>query len=232
MSFFVRFSVASGEARLLYMRRSPGDEPDVLAAPLLRGAMSPPSSSRLKHITGGLLNFGVVALWASEINLMQAITSWCTEPVVCPWKHPVFIGVALKMVFVLVLPPALAVRWRRQRQLVDWRYFWLSGWLSLLLLGASVTWVASIPLTLPAINSALYQLYLPMTYVVSLPVLRERCSFSKSLGVLIALGGVLLIIFSGANGSGGGKATAGDTEFLGELLVLASAALYTVKVCG
>lgn len=209
-----------------------GGEPNTVADPLLETAERMPPASWQRALTGTLLNVGVVALWASEINLMRAIEGWCTEKDKCPWKHPIFLGVALKMVFVLVLPPALAVRWKRQRKLVDRRFFWHSGTLSFLLLGASVTWVASIPLTLPAINSALYQLYLPMTYVVSLPILRERCSSSKSVGVGFALGGVLLIILSGPTGSEGGKesAHAGDSELVGELLVLASAALYTLKV--
>lgn len=204
---------------------------------------------------------GLVTLWACEINLMKAVNSWdpclrASEPTPpppalpprmplppspperrrrdrrCPWKHPVFVGVALKMVFVLVLPPALLVRWSQRRNklpprpLVDRRFFVLSGALSFFLLGASITWVASIPLTLAAINSALYQLYTPLTYVFSIPILRERLSISKSLGVAFALCSVLMIIFSNGAASGGDGPKG---ELLGDLLVLASAALYAMK---
>ena len=85
-----------------------GGEPNTVADPLLETAERMPPASWQRALTGTLLNVGVVALWASEINLMRAIEGWCTEKDECPWKHPIFLGVALKMVFVLVLPPALA----------------------------------------------------------------------------------------------------------------------------
>ena len=150
----------------------------------------------------------VVLLWACEINLLKAVSQWdsCLDavnathpaPRDCPWSNPLYVGVVLKMIFVIVLPPALLARWSLRRgterarwPLVDRRFFVLSGALSLFLLGASVTWVASIPLTLAAINTALYQLYTPLTYVFSIPILREGLSASKSLGVVVALASVL-----------------------------------------
>lgn len=143
---------------------------DPLTDPLLR----PPAKTSMvawrRKVLGVVLNVGVVALWSSEIELMGVIRNWCTDETVCPWKHPIFLGVALKMVFVLFLPVALIVRWRRERKLIDRRFFLLSGFLSLLLLGASITWVASIPLTLPAINSALYRARRLALAAVALPL--------------------------------------------------------------
>mmetsp|Transcript_45119 Transcript_45119/g.118344 ORF Transcript_45119/g.118344 Transcript_45119/m.118344 type:complete len:441 (-) Transcript_45119:305-1627(-) len=210
----------------------------------------PGSGVQRNYRSASLLVTGVIVLWASEINLMKSVATWdeClnsaqtaavappappTSPQAgsCPWKNPVFVGIALKMIFVLVLPPALCVRSRQllgerqKRPLVDRRFFLLSGVLSLFLLGASVTWVASIPLTLATINTALYQLYTPLTYVFSIPILREGLSASKALGVLVALASVLMIIMS----NGDADDSDGDGQLLGDLLVLASAALYALK---
>lgn len=204
---------------------------------------------------------GNIIMWASEINLMKDVKTWdpCLyalpppslppslppppprrpahsddggDHAACPWSHPIFVGVALKMFFVLVLPPGLAaLGWQRRhewprRPLVDRRFFVLSLALACFMLGASVTWVASIPLTVPSINAALYQLYTPLTYVFSIPILREALSFSKALGVLLALASVLMILLSKATSESG---TPARSELVGDLLVLASAALYAVK---
>ena len=156
------------------------------------------------------LSWVVVTMWACQIELLRDVKTWdgcdpATAHRKCPWSNPIFVGCAVKMVFVATLPPALLVRraqWRRcghtSAPLIDRRFFWLSSVLTLFLLGTSITWVASIPLTLPAVNSALYQLYTPFTYVFSIPILREACSASKTIGVLLALCAVLMILESDA----------------------------------
>ena len=211
------------------------------------------------------LALGVVALWACEVNLLKSVKTWddCQHepsppppsgeqlattsqgPPPCPWSKPVFIGVALKMVFILVLPPALYVRASlllanrgrgSQRQhsqpLVGARFFRLSGVLTIFLLGSSIAWVASVPLTDPAINTALYQLYTPLTYLFSIPILREAFSPFKSCGVVLAMVSVLLILLSGSSdgsGSGSHGSSASGNAMLGDALVLSSAALYAMK---
>ena len=110
-------------------------------------------------MAAALLVAGVVMLWTCELNLMKGVSKWehCNvnhfppsppaaptarlDPEGCPWHHPVFVGTALKMVFVVLLPPALLARWcaRRgeivRRPLVDRQFFLLSGVLALFLLG-------------------------------------------------------------------------------------------------
>ena len=164
---------------------------------------------------------------------LQPLTPSPPEPARCPWKKSIWLGVALKMAFVWLLIPALAMRAyqrrgeRHSRPLVTRRFFLASGGLTVFLLGASITWVASIPLTLSSMNSALYQLYTPFTYVFSILLLREGISVSKTIGVIVAVGSVLLIILQAAGNAKDEPAV--DGEMLGDLLVVASAALYAMK---
>ena len=209
------------------------------------------SVASTKLAIAAVLVAGMVALWAGEINLLKDVATWdgcmsVTRPPLppppspflptvdrpaCPWKHTLFIGIALKMVFVVMLPLALFVRCRQhaksgsQVPLVSRRFFLLSAWLSLVLLGASVTWIASIPLTLGSFNTALYQLYTPFTYLLSIPLLREALSVSKILGVLLAMLSVVLIIWSNDASDDADR----QNLLTGDVLVIASAFLYALK---
>jgi len=76
-------------------------------------------------------------------------------------------------------------------------------------------------------NSALYQLYTPFTYIFSILLLREGISASKTIGVIVAVGSVLMIILQAAGNAKDQPAV--DGEMFGDLLVVASAALYAMK---
>lgn len=156
------------------------------------------------------------------------------SPTACPWVGPFFVGISLKCIFVAALPITLLVRWAQRRRSgeemllgshaedesrsrplsLDCRIFGLSGALCLLVLGASFTWCASVPITSAAVNTALYQLSTPMVYLFSIPLLGEGLSVSKAAGVVFAFGGVLCVIFSKGAGDGESGGESGSAEQL------------------
>ena len=164
------------------------------------------------------------------------------------WHKPFFVGLALKSIWVLGLPivllwrhlcahgprasnsPAAAADTQRETSIarslpLTKRTVLACAALTLFVQGASITWITSIPLTSASANSAIYQMSCPLAYLFSLPLLRdERLSLSKSLGVLLALGGVGAVIAAKRCGP-----DAVPNAVSGDLLVLASAALYALK---
>jgi len=98
--------------------------------------------------------------------------------------------------------------------------------LSLFVQAASITWIASLASTSASVNSAIYQTSCVFAYLFSIPLLSERVSFGKSAAVVLAVFGVLGVIFSKKpKGSLDDKPNAG----VGELLVVLSAAFYALK---
>jgi drug/metabolite transporter (DMT)-like permease len=209
---------------------------------------------RRRLVVGGLLTLGVVIIWACEVKVLQWVHSnnACLDPPSPPaappppappaappsgcqhleWDKPFCVGIALKAIWILGLPLVLL-----RRRLIDAhpagslplsrRTIIACGGLTLLVQGASVTWVWSVPLTSASLNSAIYQSSCALAYVFSLPLLKEEyLSASKSLGVLLALGGVLLVVLSKKRE---GSPDAVPHAGLGEILVFASAAIYALK---
>lgn len=222
-----------------------------------------------RYALGTVLIIGVVILWAIEIKLLQHIHNAACKPgiaaveLIAPlplpppppplapcapqWNKPFAIGFALKSLFALFLP--IALLWRRTSygtalpgSLRLTRHTVLCcGGLTLLVQGASVSWVASIPLTSASANSAIYQSSCALAYLFSLPLLKEETlSASKSMAVLLAIGGVFLVIFASRGGDAGDDADASQTAASaaraddtdaagGDLLVFGSAAFYALK---
>ena len=231
-----------------------------------------------QHAAGSVLVGVMIALWVGNAKLLQHLhrqgcssssnsfsTPWngsmapapslpvsppppISPPCSPPWNKPFAVGLGLKMLHVLGLPPALLVAWCQRRTsqstaplvasdrkgsqtgvpvltpLLTPYSLAATGLLGLAVQGSSVTWVVSLPLTSVSANSALYQTSCVFAYGLSLWLLRERLSCSKSIAVLVALAGVLCITSAKQ-----GAASGSPNSFGGDVLVLGSAALYAFK---
>lgn len=203
---------------------------------------------------GTVLTLGVVLIWAFELKVLQWVhrdscVPFPPEPPPPPaapaapahppspchniWDKPWCVGLALKALWALGLPPMLLRhRYRAAPPLpgsltLSQRTVLACGGLTLLVQGASVTWIASVPLTSASLNSAIYQSSCALAYLFSLPLLKEETlSASKSLAVALALGGVALVLSAKRRR---GSPDAVPNALGGDLLVLSSAALYALK---
>ena len=161
------------------------------------------------------------------------------------WHKPFFVGLALKSIWVLGLPivllwrhlcahgprasnsPAAAADTQRETSIarslpLTKRTVLACAALTLFVQGASITWITSIPLTSASANSAIYQMSCPLAYLFSL-LRDERLSLSKVWGSCSRSVGW-------ARSSQ--RSAVGPTPYptvSGDLLVLASAALYALK---
>ncbi|KAL5584646.1 hypothetical protein FOVSG1_014035 [Fusarium oxysporum f. sp. vasinfectum] len=89
---------------------------------------------------------------------------------------------------------------------------------------AGLSWYIAVSLTTPSDLTAIYNCSAFFAYVFSVPLLREPLRLDKSVAVLIAIGGVLVVAY-GDTKEGGESVEAGN-RFLGNLVIGVGSVLY------
>jgi drug/metabolite transporter (DMT)-like permease len=89
---------------------------------------------------------------------------------------------------------------------------------------AGLSWYIAVSLTTPSDLTAIYNCSAFFAYVFSVPLLREPLRLDKSIAVLIAIGGVLVVAY-GDTKEGGESVEAGN-RFLGNLVIGVGSVLY------
>ncbi|KAL5606464.1 hypothetical protein BROUX41_002871 [Berkeleyomyces rouxiae] len=89
---------------------------------------------------------------------------------------------------------------------------------------AGLTWYIAVNMTTPADLTAIYNCSAFFAYAFSVPLLKEKLRLDKSVAVLIAIGGVLIVAYGG--GSNGADAEGHSNRFLGNVLIGGGSVLY------
>jgi len=192
-----------------------------------------------------LLVLGIITTWVTTNKLLKFLHT-------PEWDKPIALGIALKSTwaFSLLVWPLLRRHYDRREQRVDeatanareelglqvdgcdgmeplalsWRTVRVCLVLMMLVQGASVTWIISVPLTSTSANSVLYQTQCVFAYVFSLCLLGEMLSPAKCGAVLFALLGASAVAFAWTGG-----AAQSASSWVGFWMVLASAAFFALK---
>ncbi|KAI1823388.1 NADP-dependent oxidoreductase domain-containing protein [Xylaria intraflava] len=93
---------------------------------------------------------------------------------------------------------------------------------------AGLSWYVAVNMTSPSDLTAIYNCSAFFAYAFSVPLLKEKLRLDKSLAVLVAIVGVLVVAYGDASdGEGdGGAVTGTGTRFLGNLIIGAGSVLY------
>ncbi|KAI4862629.1 hypothetical protein F4820DRAFT_430090 [Hypoxylon rubiginosum] len=96
---------------------------------------------------------------------------------------------------------------------------------------AGLSWYVAVSMTSPSDLTAIYNCSAFFAYAFSVPLLKEKLRLDKSLAVLIAIAGVLVVAYGDAKGGSaedGGNEVDGDagTRFLGNMIIGAGSVLY------
>ncbi|KAI1129049.1 hypothetical protein F5Y10DRAFT_239096 [Nemania abortiva] len=102
-----------------------------------------------------------------------------------------------------------------------------TAWVTSCLTVAGLTWYVAVSMTSPSNLTAIYNCSAFFAYAFSVPLLNEKLRLDKSLAVLLAIVGVLVVAY----GDGGSADEAGDdgaagTRFLGNLIIGVGSVLY------
>ncbi|KAI1322577.1 hypothetical protein F5Y16DRAFT_386294 [Xylariaceae sp. FL0255] len=90
---------------------------------------------------------------------------------------------------------------------------------------AGLSWYVAVNMTSPSDLTAIYNCSTFFAYAFSVPLLKEKLRLDKSLAVLLAIVGVLVVAYGDAKESEGTPAEAG-TQLLGNLIIGAGSVLY------
>ncbi|KAH9907058.1 NADP-dependent oxidoreductase domain-containing protein [Xylariomycetidae sp. FL2044] len=110
-----------------------------------------------------------------------------------------------------------------------------TAWVTCALTVAGLSWYVAVNMTSPSDLTAIYNCSAFFAYAFSVPLLREKLRLDKSVAVLIAIAGVLVVAYgdspSSSKGEDGGnddaEAGAGaDQRFLGNMIIGAGSVLY------
>ncbi|KAI8630035.1 hypothetical protein F5Y19DRAFT_69371 [Xylariaceae sp. FL1651] len=92
---------------------------------------------------------------------------------------------------------------------------------------AGLSWYVAVNMTSPSDLTAIYNCSAFFAYAFSVPLLKEKLRLDKSLAVLVAIVGVLVVAYGDSKETGdGGSAAGGETRFLGNLIIGAGSVLY------
>jgi drug/metabolite transporter (DMT)-like permease len=89
---------------------------------------------------------------------------------------------------------------------------------------AGLTWYVAVNMTSPSDLTAIYNCSAFFAYAFSVPLLKEKLRLDKSLAVLVAIVGVLVVAYG--DSSDGNSTAEGGTRFLGNLIIGAGSILY------
>ncbi|CAK7566522.1 MAG: hypothetical protein SEPTF4163_004469 [Sporothrix epigloea] len=97
---------------------------------------------------------------------------------------------------------------------------------------AGLSWYVAVNMTSPSDLTAIYNCSAFFAYAFSVPLLKERLRLDKSLAVLVAVAGVLIVAYGDAGSSssptegGGQENTHGENRLLGNLIIGGGSVLY------
>ncbi|KAM0555041.1 hypothetical protein ACHAPJ_006389 [Fusarium lateritium] len=93
---------------------------------------------------------------------------------------------------------------------------------------AGLSWYIAVSLTTPSDLTAIYNCSAFFAYVFSVPLLHEPLRLDKSIAVLIAIGGVLVVAYGDTKEGGGGETESVEAgnRFLGNLVIGIGSVLY------
>lgn len=94
---------------------------------------------------------------------------------------------------------------------------------------AGLSWYMAVDMTSPSDLTAIYNCSAFFAYAFSVPLLREKLRLDKSLAVLIAIVGVLVVAYGDTKSTGGNEAEAqlaAGTRFVGNMIIGAGSILY------
>ena len=92
---------------------------------------------------------------------------------------------------------------------------------------AGLSWYVAVALTTPSDLTAIYNCSAFFAYVFSVPILKEPLRLDKSIAVLIAIVGVLVVAYGDTKGSDSGEEdTTAGSRFLGNIVIGIGSVLY------
>ncbi|OTB00983.1 hypothetical protein M426DRAFT_75481 [Hypoxylon sp. CI-4A] len=94
---------------------------------------------------------------------------------------------------------------------------------------AGLSWYVAVSMTSPSDLTAIYNCSAFFAYAFSVPLLKEKLRLDKSVAVLIAIAGVLVVAYGDSKeetGSDGEASTEAGTRFLGNMIIGAGSVLY------
>ncbi|KAI5856204.1 NADP-dependent oxidoreductase domain-containing protein [Durotheca rogersii] len=96
---------------------------------------------------------------------------------------------------------------------------------------AGLSWYVAVSMTTPSDLTAIYNCSAFFAYAFSVPLLKEKLRLDKSISVLIAIAGVLVVAYGdpsgpAAAGGDGSSDNAASTRFLGNMIIGAGSVLY------
>lgn len=109
-----------------------------------------------------------------------------------------------------------------------------TAWVTSCLTVAGLTWYVAVDMTSPSNLTAIYNCSAFFAYAFSVPLLKEKLRLDKSLAVLVAIIGVLVVAYgdggdrkeSNGNGDGNGDADSAGSRLLGNLIIGVGSVLY------
>ncbi|KAI1098386.1 hypothetical protein F4804DRAFT_324967 [Jackrogersella minutella] len=91
---------------------------------------------------------------------------------------------------------------------------------------AGLSWYVAVSMTSPSDLTAIYNCSAFFAYAFSVPLLKEKLRLDKSLAVLIAITGVLVVAYGDSRGSSEEPSTEASQRFLGNMIIGAGSVLY------
>ncbi|KAK8102466.1 hypothetical protein PG984_015612 [Apiospora sp. TS-2023a] len=91
---------------------------------------------------------------------------------------------------------------------------------------AGLSWYLAVNMTSPSDLTAIYNCSAFFAYAFSVPLLKEKLRVDKSVAVLIAIVGVLIVAYGDSKPEGKGPDTSSGTRFLGNMIIGAGSILY------
>ncbi|KAI1110291.1 hypothetical protein F5Y14DRAFT_365390 [Nemania sp. NC0429] len=100
-----------------------------------------------------------------------------------------------------------------------------TAWVTSCLTVAGLTWYVAVSMTSPSNLTAIYNCSAFFAYAFSVPLLKEKLRLDKSLAVLVAIIGVLVVAYGDGSDKDGDAGTAGS-RLLGNLIIGVGSVLY------
>ncbi|KAI9873677.1 MAG: hypothetical protein M1823_007865, partial [Watsoniomyces obsoletus] len=91
---------------------------------------------------------------------------------------------------------------------------------------AGLSWYIAVSLTTPSDLTAIYNCSAFFAYVFSVPLLKEPLRLDKSVAVLIAIGGVLVVAYGDTDESEGESGSSSGGRFFGNIVIGVGSVLY------
>ncbi|KAI1140017.1 NADP-dependent oxidoreductase domain-containing protein [Hypoxylon sp. FL0543] len=164
-------------------------------------------------------------LWPAQLLILR-VQKW-SVPWPTFWRRHVYL---LRSTAHMVAQQELDIP-RTVMQRSPWPYIVrTTAFITSALTVAGLSWYVAVNMTSPSDLTAIYNCSAFFAYAFSVPLLKEKLRLDKSLAVLIAIAGVLVVAYGdsreGTAGSGKDANTEAGTRFLGNMIIGAGSVLY------